>query len=45
MSCDKRQEVAAFGTEETNFEIGMAGNIDDIPRYTFRLQTGSMTVA
>ena len=30
MSCDKRQEVAAFGTVETNFEIDMAGNIDDI---------------
>ena len=30
MSCDKRSEVGAFGTVEENFEIDMAGNIDDI---------------
>jgi len=29
-SCDKRPEVAAFGAEESNFEIDMSGNIDDL---------------
>ena len=30
VSCDKRPEVDAFGVEESNFEIDMSGDIDDI---------------